>query len=213
MTLVLAGSLAASVLYGLLFSNASPGLTRLALKTAATALLALWAFLAGGPILLVGALIFSAVGDAFLAADEQEWLRPGMAAFFLAHVAYIALFWQFSADTRPLAVLIVQIVATLGGALFIRSLMPYLDRSMRLPVLAYSIIILVMLNAALRLSPDLWLVTLGAAAFTLSDLILSFELFRLPPDAPARRMTARFVWTLYYGGQALIAWGLVSALT
>ncbi len=209
MSPVLIGSIALSALYGLFFCNRSPSLIRVLIKTGATALLTLWAYLAGGPTLLVAALAFSTLGDAFLGASEERFLLPGMGAFFIAHVAYIAAFWGHIAGDRTILILIAQVALTFGAAAFIRSLVPWIDKPMRLPVIGYAVIIAVMGNAALRLTPDLWLATAGALAFMASDLILSFELFRLPPDHPARPITSRFIWTLYYGGQALIAYALI----
>ena len=69
------------------------------------------------------------------------------------------------------------------------------------------------LNGALRLEPALWVATAGALAFVTSDLILTLELFRLKPDAPIKRLTARAIWFLYYGGQAAIAWSFIHALS
>ena len=181
------------------------------LKTTATALLTVWAFTADAPLTIVLALAFSTLGDALLGASEEKFLLPGMGAFFLAHAAYVPLFWDHAAETRPLFILGAQILITLGGALFVRSLVPWMEKAMRIPVILYAVIILVMTNGALRLDPGLWLATLGALAFISSDLILSLELFRMPTDAPVRRLTSRLVWFLYYGGQAAIAWAFVHA--
>lgn len=211
--LVLAASSAVSAVYLVFLCYRSASLARTLIKTAATATLTLWAYLAGGPPLLVIALGLSTLGDALLGAGEKRYLLHGMAAFFAAHLAYIALFWGLAASERGLYILIAQIALTVGAAAFIRSLMPYLEKSMRLPVLAYSIIILVMGNAALRLDGALHLAALGALAFMLSDLILSFELFRLGPDSRVRRVTSPLIWLFYYGGQALIAYGVIQHFT
>lgn len=206
---VLISSLAASGLYAIWFCNRPSSLTRVTVKTLATALLTLWAYLAGGPVLLVAALAFSTLGDALLGAGEERFLLGGMAAFFAAHVAYIAIFWPLAEVDRSGLILALQLILTFGGAFYLRSLLPYIEKGMRWPVLGYGAIILIMGNAALRLEPDLWLVTLGAMAFTLSDLILAFELFRMPKQDSRRWLTARLVWILYYGGQLAIAYGLV----
>jgi uncharacterized membrane protein YhhN len=203
------GSLACSVIYGLFFSNRSPGVQRVVLKTAATCLLAVWAYLAGAPMLIVLALAFSTLGDAFLGASEEKFLLPGMAAFFVAHAAYVPLFWDHAAEQRQIWLIFIQIIITVGGAIFVRSLMSWIEKTMRLPVMAYTIIILLMVNAALRLDPVLWVAALGACAFAASDTILSFELFRLKPNEPVRKITSRFIWFLYFGGQAMIAWAFV----
>lgn len=212
MIYILLVSVLSALLYGVFFSNSSPSIARVILKTAATALLTLWAYTAGAPLPIVIALAFSTVGDALLGASEEKFLLPGMAAFFVAHAAYVPLFWDQVAETRPALILIVQILITVGGALFIRSLLPWMEKAMRIPVVAYAVIILLMANAALRLYPSLWLATAGAIAFVASDTILSIELFRLKSDAPVKRLTARAIWFLYYGGQATIAWAFIQAV-
>ena len=65
--------------------------------------------------------------------------------------------------------------------------------------------------AALRLDTAYWLVTLGAVMFIASDAILSLQLFRKPADEPAGIAPSLAVWFLYFGGQALIAWGMLGA--
>ena len=209
MIYVLVGSMLSALFYGIFFCNSAPSTLRVTVKVAATALLAIWAHAAGAPLLITLALIFSTVGDGFLGASEERFLLPGMAAFFVAHAAYVPLFWEHTSESRPFWILILQIALTLGGALFIRSMIPWMEKAMRLPVLAYAIIIIVMANGALRLEPTLWIATSGALAFAASDTILSLELFRLDSDAPVKRYTARAIWFLYYGGQAAIAWTFV----
>lgn len=211
MTPVLAGSLACAAVYGILFCNRSGSLPRVLIKTAATGLLTLWAYLAGGPVLLVTALAFSTLGDALLGADEERYLLPGMGAFFIAHAAYIWAFWDIGTGVRTPLILIAQLGLTFGAAGFVRHLLPYIDRAMRIPVIGYTIIIVVMANAALRLPSEYMLATVGALAFAASDIILSLELFRLSPGTQLRAITARLVWGLYYGGQALIAYALIQA--
>jgi len=56
-----------------------------------------------------------------------------------------------------------------------------------------------------------WPAMLGALLFLVSDGVLSWELFRMKPDAPARRITAPIVWWTYAAAQGLIALGLVLA--
>lgn len=212
MTYILAASAICALIYGALFCNAAPSTQRVVIKVAATALLTLWAFLMGAPVLIVAALAFSTLGDGFLGASEDKYLLPGMGAFFIAHAAYIPLFWSHFADTRHLALLAAQVAVTVGGAFYLRSLIPWLEKSMRLPVAAYTIIILIMVNAAIRLDPALWLAAVGAIAFAISDTLLSIELFRLKPNTPIKPVIARAVWFLYFGGQAAIAWAFIYAV-
>ena len=191
--------------------RASGGWGKLLVKTASTALLAVFVYLAGGPWLAVVGLALSALGDAFLAPGEEKWLKPGMAAFFLAHVAYIALFWSLPQSERSVANLAAQIVLTVGGVAFVRWLTPWLG-AMRWPVYAYTAAILVMGAASLRLAPAYSPVMLGALMFVASDMILSLQLFRRPAGEAPRLVPSLAVWGLYFAGQALIAWGMVHPL-
>jgi uncharacterized membrane protein YhhN len=209
-TAALAGAIVLGVMYwaGWCWREGG-GWSGLIVKTGSTALLALFAFLAGGPWLLVAGLALSSAGDAFLAMDkpgQDKWLKPGMAAFFLAHVAYVALFWALPQADRSLLNLTAQIVLVLSGVAFVRWLAPSLG-PMRIPVFAYTAIILVMGAAALRLQPPFLLVTLGAVMFVASDMILSLQLFTRPAGAAKRVGPSLAVWGFYFFGQALIAWG------
>lgn len=55
-----------------------------------------------------------------------------------------------------------------------------------------------------------WLTMFGAVSFLVSDLVLAAELFRLPADAPVRRLTAPVVWWTYVAAQAFIVAGVIS---
>lgn len=180
------------------------------LKVSGVAILAALAFLAGGPWLLGAALAASAVGDAFLAGKPERWLLPGMAAFFLAHVAYVFLFWGLGDGAGwSWPVKLGQLALVLGGVVYIRWLMPWIEKKMRLPVLAYGAIILVMGAAAIALPAAYHLVMLGALMFIASDSILAHQLFCRPADAPAQKLPSFAVWFLYFFGQALILLGIL----
>ncbi len=211
-TITFYGALALGLIYEAAFCYRDKGLAGFLVKTGSTALLALWAYLAGGPVLLVLALAFSSLGDAFLAGKQARWLLPGMGAFFIAHAAYVPLFWGLAVDERTLPILAAQIILVLGGAGFVRWLAPWVEPGMRLPVIAYGALILVMGAAALALMPSWWIVTLGAMMFIASDVILSLQLFRKPADQPTSIPASLAVWALYFGGQVLIAWGVLQGI-
>lgn len=205
----LAGAIVLGVLFWAGFCwRAGGGWVKVFVKTASTALLAVFAYMAGGPWLVVAGLALSSAGDAFLALDGEKWLKPGMAAFFLAHVAYVVLFWGLPQADRNLLNLGAQIALVFGGVVFVRWLAPWLG-AMRYPVFAYTAIILMMGAAALRLQPEYVLVTLGAVMFVASDMILSLQLFTRPAGEAPRLVPSLAVWGLYFFGQALIAWGVV----
>jgi uncharacterized membrane protein YhhN len=209
---VFKGVVAAALTLGAVYTfmcPSPPSAVRTLIKTGATGCLALAAWLAGGPWLLVSALALSAVGDLFLAGDPGRWLKAGMGAFFLAHAAYAVLFWQLGAGMalgRPVSITGPLLLTTLG-LLYIRRLRPRLGE-MRGPVLIYSVIILVMGSLALCLLPEGRLVAAGALMFIASDALLARELFRRPSDPPGSAAASYAVWLLYFLGQTAIMFGV-----
>jgi uncharacterized membrane protein YhhN len=204
----------AALAYGFVFSFRGDGPARTLLKVSGVLILAGIAFAAGGPWLLWGALIASAVGDAFLAGKPERWLLPGMAAFFLAHVFYVVLFWQLgeAGEGWSLPVKIAQTALVVAGAFYIRWLVPWIGKPMRLPVLLYGAVILMMGAAAIALPGAFWPVTIGALMFIASDSILAHQLFCRPAEAPPNKLASYAVWFLYFLGQAAIAWGVLRPL-
>lgn len=206
MGIVLGLSIGLAILYGAWFCDRPQSVPKTLIKTAAMLALAVWAWMAGGPAALMAALVLSAVGDAFLAQDGDRWLLPGMAAFFAAHVAYVLLFWALVPEGHAVWQWGAQIALVLGGAAYLFWLSPKLGK-MRLPVFAYAAVILMMGAAAILLAPIAWLIMLGALMFIASDAILARELF-VRPDHESRA-TSVILWALYFGGQVLIACGVI----
>ncbi|WP_197538822.1 lysoplasmalogenase [Leisingera methylohalidivorans] len=181
-----------------------PGILRSLAKTAAVALLALGAGMAGAPLLLVLALGLCALGDLFLSRDGDGAFIAGVGAFAAGHLAYAALFLT-RADSDPARLL--QLPAALGaagllglGLIMARVLAPRAG-ALKGPVLVYIPVILGMGAAALTLPSGTW-VFAAACAFMLSDMILAAETFVLSAKHPLRRITPYAVWLLYWGAQA-----------
>lgn len=180
-------------------------LKRTIAKTVAVGALAVLAFHAGGPLLLVLALALSAAGDAFLAHEGDPAFLGGLGSFLLAHIAYAVLLLSsgpgLSAAPVP-GVLAVVVFALVMGTLMVRNAGP-----LALPVAAYVLAIAVMGLGGVTLGG---MVLLGAALFMASDAILGSEKFLISESSPARRLTGPAVWLLYYAGQALITLGLLA---
>ena len=198
--------------YGATAFIEDPRNVRFPVKVLSVWALAAWAWLSGGSWLLTGALFASSIGDGFLAQkDGEKWLLPGMAAFFIAHVAYVILFNQHLPEgivtNEPPQIALLVIAAVYLGLISSKL------GAMRWPVFAYAVVILAMGCAALTLPAQYVWAAYGAIAFIASDMILSLELFVLPENAPARKITSPLVWVLYWGGQAAIAYAFISPLT
>lgn len=156
-------------------------------------------------------LVFSLIGDTFLMLPKKQF-RAALITFLIAHVAYSIGF----NDTVPPLNLVSIILAVMVGTTTIRlarEILSGLDASgnskLRTPVLLYIIVISVMLlSALLTLVRPEWsvgpalLVSAGALLFTISDMILAWNMFVAP-----LRYEKLTVITSYHIGQILIILG------
>lgn len=211
--IILAGAFCAALLYGMALNRSAPSPARTVIKTAGLAGLSVVAALAGLPWLLVLALAASAVGDGLLAGPGERRFMAGVGAFALAHAAYVPLFiglgaWQAPPDGTRLAAMALLLVVAVW--LLAVVLWRYLG-ALRWPLTGYFLIILAMGFTALAMPGSVGglAITAGAMAFVLSDMVLGIELFRLKDGSRWRSLTGPAIWVLYFGGQALIAWGVL----
>lgn len=132
--------------------------------------------------LLVAALAFSLAGDVFLMLPGDYFI-PGLAAFLVAHLFYIALFRQDSpwfANRRAL-----QLVLALGAAVYAALWSHLTDVVLQLAVAAYIVVICLMVAQALgragsaRLDGARW-VAIGACIFMASGTLIAVNKFMQP---------------------------------
>lgn len=147
--------------------------------------------------LIGGGLVLSAIGDLLLEASPALFL-PGLAAFLLAHVLYVAAF--VGRTGKPHLLRLVPVVAF--SWLVYGWLAPNLG-AMRMPVLAYVVVISAMLwRAAAQVGEDRtgalrpWLALLGAALFAISDVMVAYTRFVDPGSA-----LKPLLMLLYWAGQ------------
>jgi len=164
------------------------------LKPATLALLFAWLLVTTG---LRGSLLWfgigalcSLAGDTFLLFSER-WFVAGLAAFLLAHVAYIVGFNQPLPDVSLLWSLGLAIVLGLSAARLLRRIVDGLvaknQRQLVRPVVLYGTVLTLMLLSALLTSlrtdwqatPAL-LVSAGAILFFGSDMLLAWDRFVTP---------------------------------
>jgi uncharacterized membrane protein YhhN len=201
------------VLYGLFYLDKPPTLLRAIAKTAFMALLAAAFFVADlrGPLVL--ALAAAAAGD-FLLGFDKKWTLPlGILAFLICQLFYLLIFtflWFDAPDGAPLLPRYIATGAIILTAIgFLVWMAPKLGW-MAFGVVPYAIAITGMASMAMWLPWIGWPAMVGAVLFLISDFVLAAELFRLPPDAPVRRITAPAVWWTYVGAQIGIALGILS---
>ncbi len=146
-----------------------------------------------------GALFFSWLGDVFLLFDG--WFIPGLAAFLLAHVAYILLFrkeYRFSFTAI--------LVFGLFSSGFLVFLYPSIPGDMRIPVVLYCTAITLMgIFSASRNTPSLLsyrYMVAGAALFIVSDALIAVNRFYV--DLPHDSI---YIMTTYGAAQYLILEG------
>ncbi len=167
----------------------------------------------------VGSLVFCLGGDVFLMLG-QKWFRPGLAFFLIGHLFYIRGFSQwfnpgnYLPGTVILIILIILIGVSVARKLFDGS--PALNmRSLRIPILLYSVVISTMLLTALSLLFDpAWplalsgLISFGAACFYLSDLMNAWHRF-------VRPIRSGGVWIMcsYHAAQICISVGVTVFLS
>lgn len=178
----------------------------IAWKGAGVALLALWAALNardrfGWMIALV--LAFGAAGDVLL---DAAGMTVGAIAFAIGHLIAIGLYRQnaraeVSGSQRALAWLAppLALIATwfmLEG------------ESLRWVAMAYTALVAVMASAAWLSRFPRYRTGIGAMLFLVSDLLI----FARVGGVVAPEMGSALIWPLYFAGQALIAWGVVTTL-
>lgn len=180
-----------------------PSLLRSVTKTASVALLALAAFNAWAPDLLVLALALCAIGDLCLSREGERPFMAGIGAFALGHLGFAVLFLT-APGSDPSAIFttssgIIVALLVLIGLVMARILAPRAG-DLKGPVLIYIPVILLMGIAALAV-PDRT-VLVSAFAFIVSDMVLAAETFLLPETRRVRRVTPYLIWPLYWGAQA-----------
>jgi uncharacterized membrane protein YhhN len=166
-------------------------------KPAALAFLLLYATLAPhASWYLIAALALSLLGDVYLMLPDQLF-PAGLAAFLLAHVAYIA---AFDATLLARSIWFVVVVAA-SAPLALRVIRAVPDLPLRVAVGAYMGVISLMVASAIASSA--LLATVGALLFFVSDALIALN-----------RFVAPFAWArggiivTYHVGQLLLVLAL-----
>jgi len=145
-------------------------------------------------------LVLGAVGDVLLIPKDPRAFLAGLGSFLLGHVAYAAGFVARGVawDHAGMALLVMLVPLLLVG----RWLLPNVKGGMRVPVLAYMVVITVMVALAYGSTAQLggWPILVAAVAFFLSDLSVARDRF-------VAHAFVNKAWglPLYYGAQVLFA--------
>jgi len=152
-----------------------------------------------GKVLLLG-LVLSFLGDAFLIGESKQAFLAGLAAFLLAHIAYVASFVVNGVNLRWMSIAAIPVIAV---ALAVSAwLAPHTPAELALPVKLYIAVISGMVIAAVGTRGDGGpvLILVGAVLFFLSDLSVA-SLRLVQTEFPT------YIWglPLYYAGQLCLA--------
>ena len=162
-------------------------------------------------------ILFSLAGDVFLMISLDRMFIYGLAAFLLAHIAYLIGFQNELTELTSWSVMLI-VILTLNGVRLLRRIVSSIkargQTRLVYPVIVYSIVITVMLYAAMTTisNPD-WttrasfLVSVGAFLFYISDLILAWNKF-VSPIKNGRILNI----AAYHLGQIGLIAGVVSQL-
>lgn len=148
-------------------------------------------------------LLFSFGGDiALLFQEKRKPFMIGLILFLIAHIIYSVVFTLVGKAT--LWDLVSAVVLLVVGSAFYQLIKANLG-SMRIPVIAYILIISLMVNRAFSSfanpalsSAQAWMISAGAVLFYISDLILAANRFWRPWRY--NRISLAF----YFSGQLLI---------
>lgn len=201
----LLASLVASIGYFFFRDNPVPGTYLMLWKGAGVGLLAMYAARRGKGAdgwLITVALILAAGGDIVLELD----LLVGGVLFGLAHLVAIVLFLR-NPRARKNASQIAAGIALFLGTPAIAAMMVWPDPQWGLAT-GYAAIVGAMAATAWISRFPRYRVGLGAVQFVASDLLIFARESGTVPEV----VTWWLVWPLYYGGQFLIATGVVRTL-
>ena len=152
----------------------------------------------------IAALVLSLIGDVCLMLPSDVFV-PGLVAFLLGHVAYIAGLWTRGVEGGALAL---GVVVVLGAIVFVgrpivRAVRAGPEPEMGIPVIAYMVVISAMLASAI----GTWiaLAIVGAGLFYSSDAMIAWERFVRP--RPFHRLA---IIVTYHVAQAALVLSLAT---
>lgn len=194
---------------GLLFAEArdAPMLKRI-FKPAASIAFVLLALASGAMqspfgLAILGGLVLCAIGDILLIPKGAATFLAGMGAFAAGHAAYIGAFAVGGVEFS-LAALAGGAVVAAAGMILVSTLWRTLG-SFRAPVIAYTVIIAVMVAAAMAHftaapGPEAGILVAAAAGFAVSDISVALDRF-----GKAAFINRLWGLPLYYAAQILFA--------
>ena len=156
-------------------------------------------------VMMLAGLFFSWAGDVILELSNLcgELFIPGLTCFLLAHVMYLTVFFISPGGNvifRKRIYLLIPVILFGGGLIYYL----YNDLgAMRIPVIVYSIIILIMLTGAInrlekvnRTSYNM--VLAGAILFVISDSLIAVNKFGHPFESSGIAIMITYILAQYF---------------
>ncbi|MDA8910266.1 lysoplasmalogenase [Crocinitomicaceae bacterium] len=158
---------------------------------------------------IIGALVFSTMGDILLIFEGRPFFILGLLSFLLAHVLFVLIFRSRAGTIKlDFYTVVCSLFILSYYFFFMKFLWPHLG-AMRIPVLAYAFVISGMLWMALQLlrstSSLRWHIVLGALFFVVSDSLLSIQLFY-----SSFELAHFYVMLTYLLAQLLLVYGILN---
>ena len=150
--------------------------------------------------LIIAGLVFSLLGDVYLMLPTDKFIH-GLVAFLIAHIFYIL---AFSSGFGPYFDIEYLIPAAIYTLVFLWILLPKTGK-MKLPVLIYSLVLMVFLWQAsgrfffLGNQTSLYIIV-GAILFVISDTILAYARF-----VKSYKLSQLLIHLTYWGAQTFLA--------
>lgn len=166
-------------------------------------LLLAWVIEQNGPRLLAVALVFCFLGDLFLELDDL--FIVGMAAFAIAHIAFITLFVQRGALAQLKQKPLIAVVYAAAAIAMVAWCWGGLEAGLKAPIPVYAALLVG--TAATALAVDVR-AGIGAAFFLVSDGIIALsEAGRIDKDATATGLAimALYILAIYFLSTAIVA--------
>jgi uncharacterized membrane protein YhhN len=165
--------------------------------------------------LSIFALIFSYAGDIILMipGNNPLFFISGLVSFLVAHLFYTKLFTTLSPLNKNILkknpIWIIAIILFLTA--FLSYLVPKIDTTLKIPVIAYALIICTMLISTLNLKEKIGkrphnMIVAGAILFVLSDSILALNQF--DPAFQSITLMHALVMQTYISAQGFIIDGI-----
>ncbi len=161
--------------------------------------------------LMGSALVFSSMGDVFLALRNGDYFAFGLLSFLVAHLFFITLWlrnWS-----KPLRINIVQKLLLTVIIAFLVVMLWWLlpvPNGLSIPVTVYMCVLTTMVSTvALANFKTAWVV-IGASLFMLSDSLIALSTFK---NVVGGKLAGFLIWSTYYLAEYFIAVGFLREAT